>query len=760
MPLNPFFLQGSLSEQRLVQDLVNEHLRMFGQDILYLPRKIINEKTIIREIADSKFDDSYRIEAYLSNYDGYGDAPDFMTKFGVRIAEEITLVISKERFDDFITPFLRLYPEGTFKLTNRPAEGDLIYFPLDNALFEVKYVQYAVPFYQLNDLYMYELKCELFEYENEIIDIPDIETGSDNNQIIEPIGSPGTSMIVSFVGAAASSASASVSYSSTITGVKSLQYIDLINDGANYTYTPTVTISKPEIGRTASATAGITSGIVTSVTLTDSGFNYINIPSITFTPPNRPISAQIKFGNNSAHHSVYSQVENSLFDFPADIDGRNGRIVISFWFYPTQLDPDPSFGGVILWSEKMKIHHLPDGKIRFSSAQASAGTNNSLNLNQWNFIRVSQYNNQATVSLNGTSYGPFLNYDPIPFHANIPVFVGSDSLGQGVLPAVTRGYVGYVDHLTVNATTDNALRSSVAVQVPTSTTEQEVDLYTSSVSQYIQSFNNEYPIATAILGSDRKVSSIILEHEGFGYTNPPNVIFTPPSPGRQATAVAIMTSRTGVPNNAIDRILLIDPGVGYDQPPTVSITGGNGGGAIATAVLSERGMGPVAISTGGVGYSTVPTVYVDRTFIPSGVGISSNIRNVSAESVIDTLGRVAQVRYRNAGAGYTVAPTVTFDPPQDPSFGNFTFNEKVTGLLSNTEAYVKSWDYTNRILSLSSSNGRFIVGETIVGAGASYTVSRIEVVDSSKGGFGDNDQIEMEADEIVDFSERNPFGEV
>jgi len=760
MPLNPFFLQGSLSEQRLVQDLVNEHLRMFGQDVLYLPRKIINEKTILKEIADSKFDDSYRIEAYLSNYDGYGDAPDFMSKFGVRIAEEITLVISKERFDDFITPFLRLYPEGTFKLTNRPAEGDLIYFPLDNALFEVKYVQYAVPFYQLNDLYMYELKCELFEYENEVIDIPDIETGQDGNPIIEPIGSPGTSMIISFVGAAASSASATVSYSSTITGVKSLHYIDLIHDGSNYTYTPTVTISKPEVGRSATALAGISTGRVETLTVSDSGFNYINIPSVTFTPPNKPISSQIKFGNNSTYHSQYSDVENSLFSFPSNIDGRNGRLVISCWIYPTQLDPDPDFGGCILWSEKMKIHHLPDGKIRFSSAQAQAGTNNSLILNQWNFIRVVQYNNQATVSLNGSTYGPFSNYDPIPFPANIPLYIGSDANAQGRAPAVTRGFVGYLDHLTINVTTDTSFRTSVSDQIPTNTTEQEIDLHTSSPAQYINAFNNEYPVATAILGSDRKVSSLTLVEKGNGYLNPPNVILSPPSTGRQATAVAIMTSRTGVPNNAIDRILLIDPGLGYDQPPTVTITGGNGSGAIATAVLSELGMGPVAITTGGVGYSTVPTVYVDRTFIPSGVGISSNIRNVSAEAVMDSLGRITQVRYRSAGAGYTSVPTVTFDPPQDPSFGNFTFNEKVTGLLSNTEAYVKSWDYPNRILTLSSSNGRFVIGETIVGAGASYTVSKIELVDSSKGGFGDNDDIEAEADELVDFSERNPFGEV
>ena len=65
MALNPYFLQGSSSEQRLVQDLINEQLRMYGQDIVYLPRKIVNKKSIIKEIVSSSFDDAYRMEAYL-----------------------------------------------------------------------------------------------------------------------------------------------------------------------------------------------------------------------------------------------------------------------------------------------------------------------------------------------------------------------------------------------------------------------------------------------------------------------------------------------------------------------------------------------------------------------------------------------------------------------------------------------------------------------------------------------------------------------
>ena len=82
MPLNPYFLQGSTSEQRLVQDLINEQLRMYGQDVVYLPRKIINKKSIIKEIVSSSFDDAYRLEAYLLNYQGFEGSGDVLSKFG------------------------------------------------------------------------------------------------------------------------------------------------------------------------------------------------------------------------------------------------------------------------------------------------------------------------------------------------------------------------------------------------------------------------------------------------------------------------------------------------------------------------------------------------------------------------------------------------------------------------------------------------------------------------------------------------------
>lgn len=758
MPLSPFFLHGSPSEQRLVQDLVNEHLKMFGQDVLYLPRKIINENTVIKEINASRFDDSFRIEAYLTNFEGFGSPSDILTKFGIRANDEINLVISKERYDDFISPFLELYSEGEIKLTNRPQEGDLIYLPLDNALFEIKFVEGKLPFYQLNDLYMYELKCEIFEYKDEIIDIADVEKGMQGEDLIEPLGGTATAMTIKFIPSTASSAQATIGYASTFVGVKSVQFVDLINDG-NYVTTPSITIANPEKGRGATATAVLTDKAITHINITDPGTNHLEIPVVTFSPPNRQSASSIKFGNNAFQHTSGSEVENSRLVFPSTIDGRNGRIVISFWYYPTDLEPDVNLGGVLMWSDRIKIYHLPDGKIRFASAQTTTSSSQRMNLNQWNFIRIVQNGTDARISVNGVSQGPYANVDPIPFIGGDVLQLGSDLSGQGRAPTRTVGYIGILDHITILHTTDNQFRGAVDTQIPTSETEQEVDLQTGEVAQYIQTCDNIVPKAVANLDENLKVSSIIIEETGQGFMNTPLVYISAPERGRQATAVAIMTSRTGnILNYGIDRILVIDPGTGYQTPPSVTIVGGEGSGGVATAVINTRVMGPAGITTGGVGYSTTPNIYVERIFIPSSTGVSSAINNVQAEAVLDVTGSVTAIRYRSAGAGYTFTPTVEFDPVEDPSFGDYELGMIVEGLQSGTKGYVKSWNLPNRELELTRVDGNFVIGESVVGTGVSYTISSI---DFGRGdlGFADNQDIEEEADKILDFSERNPFGE-
>ena len=272
MALNPFFLQGSPGEQRLIQNLINEQLQIYGVEVTYIPRKFVNKQTIIEEVQSSKFDDNFLIEAYVNTYEGYSGAGDIMTKFGVSLRDEITLTISKERFEDFIAPFLN---DDEYELATRPREGDLIFFPLGTRLFEVKFVEHEQPFYQLGKNYVYQLQCELFEYEDEIIDtgVDEIDREIEDEGFITTLNLVGTGVTAT--------ATAAISVNSGY-----LSSITLLNDGSGYTGTPTVSISTcREAGSTNASAVAITTeraGVfsVKEILITNPGSGYTVAPSI------------------------------------------------------------------------------------------------------------------------------------------------------------------------------------------------------------------------------------------------------------------------------------------------------------------------------------------------------------------------------------------------------------------------------------------------------------------------------------------------
>ena len=280
MALNPFFLQGTSSEQRLVQNLVNEHLRFHGVEVTYIPRKYVNRKTILEEVQTSKFDDNYAIEAYVNNFDGYSGAGDVLTKFGVSVRDELILTISKERFEEFIAAFLMSSDDEDI-VKNRPREGDLVYFPLGERLFEIKYVEHEDPFYQLGKNYVYQLKCELFEYEDEVIDtsIDIIDSQVQDEGFITTLNLIGTGTTASVV--------------PLISGTVNSGYIDKIylnNDGSGYTSTPTIGISSSPTGILSDNAEAVgiltTVGGVTSIEkiyITNAGAGYTVAPTITIS---------------------------------------------------------------------------------------------------------------------------------------------------------------------------------------------------------------------------------------------------------------------------------------------------------------------------------------------------------------------------------------------------------------------------------------------------------------------------------------------
>ena len=279
MALNPFFLQGSDQEQRLIQDLINEQLQIYGVEITYIPRKYVNRRTIIEEVNASKFDDNFTIEAYVNTFEGYGGQGDILTKFGMSLRDELVVSISKERFEDFIAAFLTALPDDEIDVDTRPREGDLIYFPLGGRLFEVKFVEHEQPFYQLGKNYIFELKCELFEYEDEVID-------TDIEEIDTQIQDTGFITTLNLIGSG-TTASAVASLSQP-TGY--IREIFLNNDGSGYTQVPTVAISTSPSGVNASAVAITTSvgGIksIERIVLTNTGSGYTTPPIITIVGGN------------------------------------------------------------------------------------------------------------------------------------------------------------------------------------------------------------------------------------------------------------------------------------------------------------------------------------------------------------------------------------------------------------------------------------------------------------------------------------------
>ena len=278
MALNPFFLQGSPGEQRLIQELINEHLKIYGVEVLYIPRKFVRKDTIFREVTSSRFDDNFSIEAYVSNFEGYGGSGDILTKFGMSLRDELTLIISKERFEDFISPFLEGMDDNEIVLTTRPREGDIVYFPLGQRLFEVKFVEHEQPFYQLGKTYVYELKCELFEYEDEIGGFSDVSAAVDAiDGTLQQQGYITSLQLFSFGQTATATSGISSSY---------VRKIILNNDGNGYTGIPTVGISPAPTGGTSASAVAITTckgGIcsIKEILLVNPGSGYTSIPSVT-----------------------------------------------------------------------------------------------------------------------------------------------------------------------------------------------------------------------------------------------------------------------------------------------------------------------------------------------------------------------------------------------------------------------------------------------------------------------------------------------
>ncbi len=180
--LNPYFAsgvtQGSSPEQNLIEELIIECLDIYSVEVQYIPRTLVSKDEILGEDRLSKFENAYPIAAYFENIDTFDGGGYMIQKFGLMVEQSATITLARKKWTELVGK------TGTSILPNRPAEGDLIYFPLSKGLFEIKFVQHQDPFYQLGKLYVYKLQIELFQYASE-----KMVTGEEDIDVFETLKS-------------------------------------------------------------------------------------------------------------------------------------------------------------------------------------------------------------------------------------------------------------------------------------------------------------------------------------------------------------------------------------------------------------------------------------------------------------------------------------------------------------------------------------------------------------------------------------------
>ena len=266
---------------------------------------------------------------------------------------------------------------------------------------------------------------------------------------------------------------------------------------------------------------------------------------------------------------------------------------------------------------------------------------------------------------------------------------------------------------------------------------------------------------------DGGVRNVIVSRRGSGYTHPPQVAFSSaPSGGTNPVGVSSMIS--GLvdfcePNEDLSRVQavnLTNPGSGYTVAPRVGFMTDTGSGAYAITNIADGVCGIITITNGGGGYVGIPTV----AFAPDGYsGIGSTTIPAVVKAVVSAAGSVTALVYESCGGWYTDTPEILIAPPvQTGGTGSFNRGEDIVGTASSATAQVKTWNAVTRELRVGQIVGTFQKGEYIVGQETStrFCISDLNSDDLPETGFPQNATIESEADNILDFSESNPFGNV
>jgi len=294
MPTSPYFptyYSGHSGEQNLVQDLVDEQIKLFGSDVYYIPRIALKDSTL-DEIRYSKYQEQFQIEMILQNVMGFGDNAEFISKFGLRITDEIIFRVSTRRWDEEVAEH-----NPTLTLDSRPNEGDLLFFPLTEDIYEIKFVGKEEPFFQFGKIQFYAITAEIYEvgqddFDTGVAAIDSVEQLFDNaiKLVMDPGGTGDFTVGEEVVGDEFLAKA-----TATITG-DAVSGITITDGGAHYKVAtpPTVTITGGG-GSGATGTATVSSsGIVNGITISSGGSGYTSAPTVTIDYSPKDNRAEVK----------------------------------------------------------------------------------------------------------------------------------------------------------------------------------------------------------------------------------------------------------------------------------------------------------------------------------------------------------------------------------------------------------------------------------------------------------------------------------
>ena len=294
MPTSPYFptyYAGHSGEQGLVQDLVDEQIKLFGTDIYYIPRIVLQDSTL-DEVRYSKYQEQFQIEMLLQNVMGFGDNAEFISKFGLRITDEIIFRVSTRRWDEEVAEH-----SPTLTVESRPNEGDLLYFPLTKDIYEIKFVGKEEPFFQFGKIQFYAITAEIYEigsddFDTGVAEIDAVEQLFDNaiKLFMDPGGTGDFTVGEEVVGDEFLAKATAAITGDAVSG------ITITDGGAHYKVAtpPSVTISGGGgTGATATATVSST-GIVNGITITSGGSGYTTAPTVTIDYSPKDNRAEVK----------------------------------------------------------------------------------------------------------------------------------------------------------------------------------------------------------------------------------------------------------------------------------------------------------------------------------------------------------------------------------------------------------------------------------------------------------------------------------